>query len=87
MYYCFSCTITWELINSFYEILYGDYAVGTCFTIVHFYFLQLVIPTWRTLRVIRWDDEDSITHDPLHMCYDFIILDEGHLQWCPYALM
>lgn len=26
---------------------------------------QSVLPRWRTLIVMRWDDDDAITHDPV----------------------
>jgi hypothetical protein len=30
------------------------------------------------LEVVRWDDEDAITHDPLRMRDNVISRDEGH---------
>jgi hypothetical protein len=53
---------------------------------VLFIFLQVVIRTWRMLRVVRWDDKVAITHDPLRMRDGVIVLDnvtdldEGHLR-------
>jgi hypothetical protein len=32
------------------------------------------VPTWWMLKVVRWDIIDTVTHDPLHMCSDVIIL-------------
>jgi hypothetical protein len=32
------------------------------------------------LKVVRWDDNEAITHDPLRMTVEDVIdLDEGHL--------
>jgi hypothetical protein len=33
------------------------------------------------LKIVRWDDYDTITHDPLHMCADIILL--PHRLWIP----
>jgi hypothetical protein len=31
-------------------------------------------------KVVRWDYDDAIAHDHLHMLDDVISLDKGHLQ-------
>jgi hypothetical protein len=31
-------------------------------------FLHCIIPSWRKLKFVKWDDGDAITHDPLRMC-------------------
>jgi hypothetical protein len=37
------------------EIWYGRYAIGDYLEIVIFDFLQSVIPTWQTNKLVRWD--------------------------------
>jgi hypothetical protein len=32
-------------------------------------------------------DEDPITYDPLRMRDNVIVLDEGHIRWCPCVRM
>jgi hypothetical protein len=39
------------------EIWYGRYAIGGCSKLVLFNFLQSVIPTWRMLKIVRWEDK------------------------------
>jgi hypothetical protein len=36
-----------------------------------FIFLQLAVPKWRMLKVVRWDYEDAITRSPVHAWWSY----------------
>jgi hypothetical protein len=44
-----------------------NYAIRDGCKFILFNFSHLVIPTIRILEVVRWSDDDTITHDSLRM--------------------
>jgi hypothetical protein len=53
--------------SDFHEIWYECYEFGYRSKRIRFICSHLIIPTWRMLKVVRWHDDDTITHDPLLM--------------------
>jgi hypothetical protein len=51
----------------FHEISYELYAIGDYSKRILCNLLHLVLPTWRLLEVVRWNDDDVMIHDPLRM--------------------
>jgi hypothetical protein len=49
------------------EIWHGRYAIGHYYKLVISNFLHAVIPLWRMLEVVRWNNDETITYDNLHM--------------------
>jgi hypothetical protein len=49
------------------DIWYGCYAMGRYSKLILFKFLHMLIPTSRLLEVVRWINDDAITHDPLRI--------------------
>jgi hypothetical protein len=58
----------------FHEIWYGHYAVGDYSKFKIFNLIQSVIPMCWMLKLMRWDQDDAIDHDPLCMHDDVIAL-------------
>jgi hypothetical protein len=59
--------ITRECWTDFHEIWCGRYATVDFSKLTLYNFLQIALTARWMLKAVRWNDDDVITHDTLHM--------------------